>query len=473
MARPQIDRAEADAVLRELRRRTDEDDCENFHRYELDADHRLKNLFWADVDSRLDYASHGDVVVFDTTYRTNKYGAAFVPFLGLSRHRTPVIFGCGVLSDPSLDSYIWLLRTFMLSAAGQARPRSLITDGGDAVAAAVRIVFPESSHRICSWHVERAADEHLFRGSPAARDAFMSLALDDATCSPPAFEERWRGFVAAHGAAAANRRWLDAMHAKRELWAAAFARDGFFLGMASDQRTECLATRLHAGLREGMSLRDMVAHADACARALRRDVAALDAEADRSRVELATAHRGLEEHAARRFTPANFYLVREEIVAVDGFEVVKTVARGHPMFGKKVYVVGLKQRWGVFFHVECSGGGDAVKCSCRKMEREGLPCRHIFCVMIHNNSSRIPDCCVLRRLRRREDTKAERIDEMKDLGRQVFDLASEDAREFKEIKEFFEGWLEERRTGLRRSGAIAAHVDTVTPVTKKTKLIEN
>ncbi|CAL4942903.1 unnamed protein product [Urochloa decumbens] len=429
MARPQIDRAEADAVLRELRRRTDEDDCENFHRYELDADHRLKNLFWADVDSRLDYASHGDVVVFDTTYRTNKYGAAFVPFLGLSRHRTPVIFGCGVLSDPSLDSYIWLLRTFMLSAAGQARPSG-----------AGRVHVPGARRR---------------------------------DGSPPAFEERWRGFVAAHGAAAANRRWLDAMHAKRELWAAAFARDGFFLGMASDQRTECLATRLHAGLREGMSLRDMVAHADACARALRRDVAVLDAEADRSRVELATAHRGLEEHAARRFTPANFYLVREEIVAVDGFEVVKTVARGHPMFGKKVYVVGLKQRWGVFFHVECSGGRDVVKCSCRKMEREGLPCRHIFCVMIHNNSSRIPDCCVLRRLRRRGDTKAERIDEMKDLGRQVFDLASEDAREFKEIKVFFEGWLEERRTGLRRSGAIAAHVDTVTPVTKKTKLIEN
>ncbi|CAN6304506.1 unnamed protein product [Urochloa humidicola] len=445
MARPRIDRAETAAVLQELRRRTDEDHSENFHRYELDADHRLKSLFWAGVDSRLDYAFYGDVVVFDTTFQTNRYGAAFVPFVGLSRHRTPVVFGCGVLSDPSLDSYVWLLRSFMLSAAAQGRPppKSVITDGGDAVAAAVRAVFPDSSHRICSWHVERAADGHL-RGSPspeAARDAsFMSLVRADDD--------------------------------------AAFVRDGgFFLGMASDQRTECLATRMHAGLQEGMSLRDLVAHADACACALRRDVAALDAEADRSRVELATAHRCLEEHAARRFTPANFYLVREEIMAIDSFEVVKTQARGHPIFGKKVYVVGFRQqRWGVFFYVECSG--DAVKCSCRKMEREGLPCRHILCILRHNNSSRIPDCCLLRRLQRRGDTKAERLNEMNELGRQVFDLASEDAQEFKEIKEFFQGWLEERRSGLRRPGAIAvedskaADADTVAPVTKKTKLIE-
>ncbi|CAN6317796.1 unnamed protein product [Urochloa humidicola] len=337
MARPRIDRAEADAVLQELRRRTDEDDRENFHRYELDADHRLRSLFWAGVDSRLDYAFHGDVVVFDTTYRTNKYGAAFVPFVGLSRHRTPVVFGCGVLSDPSVDSYVWLLRSLKLSAAAQGRPppKSVITDGGDAVAAAVRAVFPDSSHRICSWHVDRAADEHLRSSAAAARDAFMSLAhADDA----------------------------------------AFVRDGgFFLGTASDQRTECLATRLHAGLQEGMSLRDLVAHADACAAALRRDVAALDAEADRCRVVLATAHRLLEEHAAWQFTPANFYLVREEIMAIDSFEVVKTQVSGHPIFGKKVYVVGfMQQRWGVFFYVECSG--DSVKCSCRKMERErGTP----------------------------------------------------------------------------------------------------
>ena len=192
-------------------------------------------------------------------------------------------------------------------------------------------------------------------------------------------------------------------------------------------------------------------------------------------MELTTGHRHLEESAARWFTPANFYLLREEIKMIDSFEVVEATARGHPTFGKKVYTVVFRQRRGVLFHVECSAG-EAVRCSCRKMEREGLPCRHILCAMRHNGSSRIPDCCALGRMRRRGDTKSERLDEMEELGRQVFDLASEDAHEF---KEFLEGWLDDRNAGLRGSGAIdvvdsnaAEDADSVTPEAKKTKLIE-
>ncbi|XP_039827124.1 protein FAR-RED IMPAIRED RESPONSE 1-like [Panicum virgatum] len=456
MARPRIDRAEADAVLQELRRR-EEDDCDNFHHYELDAEHRLKNLFWADCDSRLDYFSHGDVVVFDTTYRTNKYAMPFVPFVGLSHHRTPTLFGCGIISDQSLDSYVWLLRTFLLSVA-QRRPKSVITDGGDAVVAAVKIVFPDSNHRICSWHVEQAIEEHLHGAS--TRNEFRSLVCD--ACSPEAFEERWYGFMAKHRTAG-NRRWLDDMYGKRELWAAAFVHDKFFLGMAGDQRTECLATRLHTGLHGGMSLPDLLRHADACAHGMRR------------------ARRRGQQSAARWFTPANFYLLREEIKMIDSFEVVEATARGHPTFGKKVYMVVFRQRRGVLFHVECSGYGvgEVIRCSCRKMEREGLPCRHILCAMRHNDSSLIPNCCALRRMRRRGDVKFERLHEMEELGRRVFDLASEDAQEFKEIKEFLEGWLDDRNAVLRGSGAVAVvdsnaadDADSVTPVTKKTKLIE-
>ena len=194
MEMPRIDRAEADAVLQELRRRQDEDDCVNFHHYELDAEHRLKNLFWADADSGLDYIFHGDVVVLDTTYRTNKYGMPFVPFVGLTHHHTPAFFGCGIISDQSLDSYVWLLRAFLLSVA-QKRPKSVITDGGDAVVAAVKIVFPDSNLRICSWHVEQAIEEHLHGAS--TRNEFRSLVCDACSLrlapSRSGGDVRWEG----------------------------------------------------------------------------------------------------------------------------------------------------------------------------------------------------------------------------------------------------------------------------------------
>nr|CAB3494143.1 unnamed protein product [Digitaria exilis] len=482
MARPPriIDRSETDAVLRELRRRSDDYDyekfdCENLHRFELDAEGRLRRLFWVDAESRIGYNFHGDVVVLDTTCRANKYGLPFVAFLGLTHHRSPAFFGCGVVSDDSLDSYVWLLRAAITC---QDRPKSVITDGCDAVVEAVNVVFPDASHRICSSHVERGVREHL-HGSPSAQNAFRSLMCDD-TCSPGMFEARWSGFMARHRTSG-NGRWLDAMYGKKELWAAAFVHGRFFLGMANDQTTECLATRMHTGLHVGMSLADLVAHVDACERRLRLDMAKLDVAAARSRVELTTRHRCLEEDAAQWFTPANFYLVREEIKMADSFEIAKMVTTvGNPTFNRKVYLVRFKQRPAVCFDVECSGRDD-IKCSCRKMEREGLPCRHIFTVLIHSRKLLvIPKCCRLSRLQRRGDIKEERVDEMNELGRQVFELASEDAQEFRDIKGFFEAYLNDidRRRG---TAAVvdednvndAADAESGAPMVKKIKLFDN
>lgn len=229
---PLMESEEAREILAALREK-DKDDPEGFYDHKVAAaDGRMEGIFWASSGLGWDYVYYGEVVVFDTTFRTNRCGAAFVPFLGMSRHRRPSVFGCGVVADGSVDSCVWLLRAFKESIQADV-PKSVITDGGDAVVAAVKAVFPESNHRVCAWHVERWAGEHVVDGP--ARDDFLSLARD--ACSPAAFDERWSVFMAEHRTAE-NEGWLETMHATRELWAAAFTRHKLFLGMASDQRTE-------------------------------------------------------------------------------------------------------------------------------------------------------------------------------------------------------------------------------------------
>ena len=44
------------------------------------------NFFWVDARSRLAYEQFGDVITFDTTYKTNKYSMPFAPFTGLNNH---------------------------------------------------------------------------------------------------------------------------------------------------------------------------------------------------------------------------------------------------------------------------------------------------------------------------------------------------------------------------------------------------
>ena len=40
---------------------------------QVDQDNGIANFFWRDGRSKLDYDSFRDVVIFDTTYQTNKY----------------------------------------------------------------------------------------------------------------------------------------------------------------------------------------------------------------------------------------------------------------------------------------------------------------------------------------------------------------------------------------------------------------
>jgi ABC-type uncharacterized transport system auxiliary subunit len=50
----------------------------------LDAEEHITNIFWADAQMIIDYKLFGDVVSFDTAYRTNKeYIARLQYLLGL------------------------------------------------------------------------------------------------------------------------------------------------------------------------------------------------------------------------------------------------------------------------------------------------------------------------------------------------------------------------------------------------------
>ena len=67
-----------------------------FYTVQVDQENCMMNFFWRDGRSRVDYDCFGDVV-FDTTYRTNKYNLICAPFVGVNHHWQNVIFGCAFL----------------------------------------------------------------------------------------------------------------------------------------------------------------------------------------------------------------------------------------------------------------------------------------------------------------------------------------------------------------------------------------
>ena len=69
----------------------------------------MTDFFWRDGRLRVDYDCFRDVVVFDTTYRTNKYNLICAPFVGVNHYWQNVMFGCVFLLDETIDSFKWLL----------------------------------------------------------------------------------------------------------------------------------------------------------------------------------------------------------------------------------------------------------------------------------------------------------------------------------------------------------------------------
>ena len=69
----------------------------------------MTNTFWADARSRLDYNYFGDVVCFDPTYGTNKYGMPFI----LNHHLQTILFECALILEETESSFVWVLEMWM------------------------------------------------------------------------------------------------------------------------------------------------------------------------------------------------------------------------------------------------------------------------------------------------------------------------------------------------------------------------
>jgi hypothetical protein len=215
----------------------------------VDCEGWLKNLIWTDSQSQIDYGAFCDDVIFDNTYRVNRYNLPFVPSIGVNHHQGTVVFACDIISDERLGSYVWLLQAF-LEAMHQKHPISVITDGDHTMAKAIEVVLPNTDHRLCSWHIEQKILRHLRGKMLQDFRKFIYHPMD-----VEEFEKWWDEFKCDHkiiesdlakiGTRKAKDMWLLQMYDLRSKWSPAYMRERTFLGMRSNQWSESLNSRLH------------------------------------------------------------------------------------------------------------------------------------------------------------------------------------------------------------------------------------
>ncbi|XP_024037579.1 protein FAR1-RELATED SEQUENCE 5-like [Citrus clementina] len=204
---------------------------------DLNEEGRLKNIFWAVPRSRAAYKDFGDVVTFNTTYLTNKYNMSFAPFVGVIHHGQSILLGCELISHEDTEIFSWLFDTWLSCMFG-CPPLGIITDQDKAMKNAIHIIFPDTRHRWCLWHILKKVPEKLGRYVEyyAIRVSLLSVVYDLHT--PVESEKAWHDMLDKYYLR--NNQWLNGLYEERNRWVPAFVKTTFWTEMSITQRSESM-----------------------------------------------------------------------------------------------------------------------------------------------------------------------------------------------------------------------------------------
>ncbi|KAK4391418.1 protein FAR1-RELATED SEQUENCE 7 [Sesamum angolense] len=194
----------------------------------------------------VEYGHFGDVVCLDTSCARNANSRPFVQFVGLNNHRQAVTFGAAFLYDDSVNSFKWLVRTFVEAMSGK-KPKFVLSDQDATVVQAIHAVLPETSHCICAWQMYLIALKHL-RHVVNEYDSFTG---DFRNCifgheQEEDFIQAWDFMLEKHGLR--HNAWLRWMFREKEKWAVAYGRNAFFIERNGTHLVELMSDRLRSYL---------------------------------------------------------------------------------------------------------------------------------------------------------------------------------------------------------------------------------
>ncbi|KAG6624339.1 hypothetical protein CIPAW_16G019500 [Carya illinoinensis] len=358
---------------------------------QVDENGCMGSCFWADARSRSAYQYFGDVVTFDATYLTNVYKMPFVPFSGVNHHHQTIMFGCALLVNETAESYIWLLRTWQEAMLGRA-PSTIITDDDKAMAKAIAEVLPNTTHRLCLWHILQKFSEHLahvYNKFPEFQKEFHHCIHETVTSDE--FEEEWVSIVVKYGLVGND--WLQNLYNRREKWVPAYLRTTFCAGMSTTQRSESMNKFFKDYVRASTMVSDFVHQYEKALDARYFKEKEKDVRTKSTRPVLKTCWE-IEEEAAKVYTRKSFNIFQDELFNCQRYKATKVHQEGE----SKTYEVAPRGNDKRIYYVSLDCIEAKAICICHMFEFLGIMCRHILCVfMKKNNLDCLPHHYVLER----------------------------------------------------------------------------
>ncbi|KAL3691226.1 hypothetical protein R1sor_004877 [Riccia sorocarpa] len=128
-----------------------EQDPEFFYTFTVDCEGRLEHLLWIHSQARRAALYFGDVFIFDTMYKLNKYDMLFAVFTGFSNHGQTLLLGAALLRNETTPTFQWLFEEWHKTV--RINPVSILTNQDRSITEAICSKLPTTKHCFCTWHI--------------------------------------------------------------------------------------------------------------------------------------------------------------------------------------------------------------------------------------------------------------------------------------------------------------------------------
>jgi len=105
------------------------------------------------------YSIYNDVILIDTTYKSNKFRMPLLVVAGISGEGRTFLVGFGALYSEEEFHVNWVLSK--LFSYLEKPPQVVCTDSCPTLKKVISNVIPDSVHLLCGWHVEQNIAKHL------------------------------------------------------------------------------------------------------------------------------------------------------------------------------------------------------------------------------------------------------------------------------------------------------------------------
>ena len=125
----------------------------SFYTRENPATDHTEDIFFCHKDSHRLWRAFPDVLLIDTTYKTNMYDWPFVQFVGVTSTSKSFCIAHAFLIREREQNFTWALGKLKEMLDDYIEPRVIVTDRDKALMNSCDTVFPYATKNLCRWHI--------------------------------------------------------------------------------------------------------------------------------------------------------------------------------------------------------------------------------------------------------------------------------------------------------------------------------